>query len=134
MTHWIISANPSFFNHEDAFRNRGFIDWKQTRHFAEGDIVYVYVTRPFSKIIYKTLVIRADMHEEEICNQDEYWIKKSLGNSSNNKYVRLKLIKHYLDDSLSFDLLRAHGLKYAPQSPCRVKKELQEYIDSTEDY
>ncbi len=43
----VLSANPKFFNHKEAFDQLGFIDWKQTRNFEIGDVrsvmLYMYM-------------------------------------------------------------------------------------------
>lgn len=133
MEKWILSANSNYFNHAEAFHTLGYVDWKQTRNYSVGDIIYVYVTKPVSKIQFKTEVIMIDMTEDEICDLDEYWIKGKPDNSRKTRYARLRLIDEYEDERFSFDALRKHGLQYAPQSPCKVKDELQEFIDDTEE-
>lgn len=132
MNIWVLSANPNYFNHKAAFCELGYIDWKQTRKFSVGDLVYIYVTKPISQIQYKTQVIISDMNENEICDLSEYWIKEKTSTAKNIRYARLKLLREYKDDRLSFDYLKHHGMQYAPQSPCRVNKQLQEYIELVE--
>ena len=53
---WMISANWKVYNHARAFERWGFIDWRQKSKYNIGDIVYIYCTRPFMKIMYKTIV------------------------------------------------------------------------------
>lgn len=129
MIKWVLSANPKFFNHKDAFHQLGFIDWKQTRNFEIGDVVYVYVTKPVSCIQYKTEVIAIEMTENEIENLSQFWLKDQENGSKPLKYMRLKLIEEYDYYKYSYDDLKQHGMKYPPQSPCRVKQELQDYLD-----
>lgn len=42
--YWLMSANPSIYNHDKAFEDKGFIDWTQNRitSFNVNDYVYLY--------------------------------------------------------------------------------------------
>lgn len=130
MEKWILSANPNYFNHKLAFKTNGYIDWKQTRNYQVGDIVYIYVTKPVAKISFKTQVEKIDQDREAITDMSEFWIKNE--DKSTKRFVRLKLICEYEDEMLSFEHLQMNGMKYAPQSPCKVKEELQKYLDKLE--
>lgn len=133
MEKWILSANSNYFDHVAAFRSLGYIDWKQTRNYSVGDIVYVYVTKPMSKIQFKTRVSIAGMTADEISDLTKYWIKGEPEKKIIQRYARLELLKEFNDDRLSFEELQKHGLLYAPQSPCKVKKELQDYLNFVEE-
>lgn len=133
MEKWILSANSNYFDHATAFHTLGYIDWKQTRNYNVGDIVYVYVTKPASKIQFKTRVTVIGMTAEEVSDLSKYWIKGEPDKNDKQKYARLELLKEFDDNRLSFEELQKHGLLYAPQSPCRVKKELQVFLNSVEE-
>ena len=131
MQKWIISANGNYFDHGKAFQKKGYIDWKQTRNFSVGDIVYIYVTKPESKIRYKTVVTAINMKHDEIDDFSEYWIKKGC-NKIEKRYFRLSLIEKYDSLKLGFECLKNYGMEYVPQSPCRVKEKLEEYLNKVE--
>lgn len=132
MEKWILSANPNYFNHKEAFRKLGFIDWKQTRHFKVGDIIYVYVTKPVSAIMYRTEVTKVDLAQEDIADLSSYWLKEPNTPLKPIKYARLKLIEEYKENRYTYEVLSKHGMKYPPQSPCRVKAELQDFFKEYE--
>ena len=48
---WMISANGKMYDHASSFATNGFIDWRQRAKYNVGDIVYIYCTRPFMRII-----------------------------------------------------------------------------------
>ena len=53
---WILPANGKLYDHARAFQKWGFIDWRQNnRKYQVGDIIYIYCTRPYKKIMYKTI-------------------------------------------------------------------------------
>lgn len=130
MGKWVLSANPRFFNHKLAFEKYGYIDWKQTRNYEVGDIVYIYATKPIAKIVYKTKVEIIDMTKEDISDMSQFWVKNE--DLEAKRFVRLVLLKTYDGEELSLANLQDHGMRYAPQSPCKVKEELQNYIDKME--
>lgn len=131
MQEWIISANGKYFNHGGAFKRYGYIDWRQTRNFLVGDIIFIYMTKPEARIRYKTVVESNNMSSEEISDFREYWYK-DYDDNRDYKYVRLKYLEEYDDSGLRFEILKEKGLRYAPQSPCRIKETLREYFKEKE--
>jgi len=121
MTNWIMSANPAVYDHESAFRERGYIDWKQTRNFAVGDIVYIYCTKPLGRIRFKTVVSEVNKYG---FTADCYWRTAPPENTSSMKCMRLKYLNESNSDELSFTALKGKGMNYPPQSPCRVNGDL----------
>ena len=74
MKHWIIPANPQRYKLADAIRElNGIIDWRQHNKFEIGDIVYIYCSRPISKIVYKMEVIATDITREYTIADQQYW-------------------------------------------------------------
>lgn len=129
MESWIISANGRVYNHEMAFQKNGYIDWKQTRKYELGDIIYIYCTKPISAIQYKTVVTAVNQPLLCITDDSSFWVKGSGNYCEHDRFVRLTLTGYVVSYELKFDNLRNHGLRYAPQSPTRVKKELYEYLE-----
>lgn len=128
---WLISANGRIYNHWDSFKERGYIDWRQTANYEVGDIVYIYSTRPISRVEFKCIVEKKNMKFEEITDDKEFWIDKDEYYKSTKKlYSRLRLLEFVDNDSLKLDKLKINGLKAAPQGPMRLKEEILEYIQS----
>lgn len=75
---WLISANGKIYDHVSAFNEFGYIDWRQTANYQIDDIVYIYATRPYMKVMFKTIVERTDMLFEEMsCVRTSYLNKIS---------------------------------------------------------
>jgi len=53
ISHWIVPANPRYFDIESAFEASDEILWKQSSSIEVGDTVYMYVAAPYSAIRYK---------------------------------------------------------------------------------
>lgn len=59
---WLVPSNPKFFNIVEAFRENDIIRWKQgSDNIREGDIVYMYVGKPYSAILYRCEVVETDI-------------------------------------------------------------------------
>ena len=57
----MIPANPKIYDYAKFFDDYGYVDWKQRLKFEVGDIVYLYCSKPFQKVMYKTEVIKESM-------------------------------------------------------------------------
>ena len=131
---WMISANGNIYDHASAFQRWGFIDWRQKAKYKVGDIVYIYCTRPYMRVMYKTIVEKESMSSEDIVNDKEYWYKsEEYEKALSEKYMRLKLKIQVDSENLTLPYLIEHGLKAAPQGPTRISDELADYIDKNMD-
>ena len=139
---WIISTNEKKFDHVKAFRDYGFIDWWQRNYkFREGDAVYIYVARPWQRIMFKTVVEKVGLSFQETVDNSVYWRDKGeYIKALSGRFVRLKLVGEKDSDKLSLSNLRQYGLKTAPQSVVKLsgKKQLlagylNDYMDCSDE-
>jgi len=123
---WLLSANEGIFDHELAFKDRGYIDWKQTRNYCENDVVFIYCTKPTSRIKYMTKVIAVNQTIDQVKDDHEFWKKPSLRKySSDNIFFRISLLSSADHSDLSLDNLQSKGLlRYPPQSPQKISDEM----------
>lgn len=127
---WIISANGKMYDHAAAFQKFGELDWRQHANYAIGDIVYIYCTRPLSRIMFKTVVVEEGKSSNNIIDDREFWhIEDEYEKALKGKYARLKLVDQVDSQYLSLEHLKIHGLKAAPQGPVKAKDELTLYIE-----
>lgn len=127
---WIISANGKMYNHASAFDKFGYIDWRQKAKYHVGDIVYIYCTRPYKKIMFKTEVVKINMPFIEITDDKEFWKDiNEYEKSKEGKFSRLKLIEQVDTEYLSLEKLLLNGLNGAPQGPIKASEKLAKYID-----
>lgn len=96
---WIVPANPRYYDIIHCFDATDEIIWKQSSHIHVNDIVYIYVTSPYSKIIYQCKVT-----EEGIP------YKYSDNNVSMNYVMKIKLIKDLKDKEYNLDYLKKFGI------------------------
>ena len=110
---WILSASRKVYDHDKAFRELPYIDWVQRRNFEIGDIVYIYSSKPEHKIDFMAEVIKTDISAANALDDIQYWndLNKYKDGKQHNRFVRLKLIFQFTHDAITYDQLKAHGLK-----------------------
>ncbi len=127
---WMISANGKIYDHASSFATNGFIDWRQRARYNNGDIVYIYCTRPFMRVMYKCEVVQHSMPFSECIDDSIFWIDRDEYEKSKvGEYARLKLLEQVDTMQLCLDNLKRHGLSAAPQGPIKVSAQLNAYIE-----
>lgn len=127
---WLISANSRLYDHASSFATNGYIDWRQRARYEDGDIVYIYCTRPLKRVMYKCEVIAHSMAFSQCTDDAKFWIDKDeYEKSKKGLYARLKLIEQVDTEKLNLDSLIKNGLNAAPQGPVKVSPELHSYLN-----
>lgn len=129
---WLISANPSVYDHSRSFSEHGFIDWKQGKNkFQVGDVVYIYVSKPDMHLRFKCKVEAINLTSKNIRDDREYWVNPLKYDAScDGLFFRLKLLKRTNSNLLALNQLLQNGLKAAPQSPKKLQNPLLGYIET----
>ena len=113
MNTWIFPSNPKMYDTLGAFRNLPFVYWTQKRKKVDiGDIVYIYLSAPISRIVYKSVVIDKDIpFSMEVLNDKEYWKNGYTFDDSplTHKYIKLQPLKENNNEKLNFWGLKSHG-------------------------
>ena len=117
---WIIPVNPKYFDIEKALKSSNIMIWKQTANIKTNDIVYIYVGKPYSSIMYKFKVIQVNLPYKY--NDENLRIKK---------VIKIKLITKYKKDQISFNKLKEFGIN-AIRSQRYMPLELSKYINHIE--
>ena len=100
--YWIIPANPEYYDVEGAFNNSDIINWKQGNGIKNGDIIFMYVAKPVSAILYQCIVTEINIPYE--------YKSKEL---TINKLMKIKLIKRYNRNEYTFDILKnKYGISF----------------------
>ncbi len=131
MKYWIVPSNDSTFRIADAIEAQGgVVDWRQSNNYAIGDIVFVYISKPYHSIRYKMEVIKVNIDEDYHFDQERFWKDKDTYYSGLGmyRYVRFKLIEAYTDDLLSLHHLHEHGLKGNLQGVQTCPQEVLEFL------
>ena len=127
---WMISANGKIYDHAKAFAKWGYIDWRQHAKYSIGDVVYIYCTKPYQKVMYKTKVIKEGMSFDQCKDDKEFWLDLSeYEKAKTGNYAHLQHIEQVDTEKLQLKRLLSYGLKAAPQGPIKVKEQLSEYLE-----
>ncbi len=131
--YWIFPTNIKKYDIKSAFNELNEIDWEwdgKPQEVHEGDIVYCYVAKPDSKILYETKVTKIDVKKNEKINDLKYYQKKP-DMDENSSFVRLRKLRTYpIDDSNPYSLakLHANGLDGNIQGKRSVSGKILNYI------
>ncbi len=113
---WIIPANPNYYDIIGAFEKTDTMDWKQPSSVQVGDMVYIYMAKPYSAILFQCEVVEINIPT----------------NSKNSNYsisydMKLRLVKKYDKEKWPLEKLKEYGVK-AIRSPRRIPKTLSQEL------
>lgn len=124
---WLIASNPVKYNILDAFNSNTTITWGLSIKVRLGDMIYIYVSAPYSRIKYKCVVDRVDVPVDERLGA-EFWLEKF---NPNRNLVNLRLLSRLDDERLQLNnLIGSKLISSAPQGPRRVTSELNNFLNS----
>lgn len=130
---WIIPCDLNYYDIRVAIEKLHIIDLRQNNSFNIDDIVYIYASTPYQKIMFKTRVVDVNVPYEQTIDDRDFG--KSFEDEEESKrkrhYVRLQLINTSDSEALSLTHLMKYGLKKAPQGAVKCigdKLQLGEYI------
>ena len=112
---WLIPANPNYFDVINYFKTEKDLIWKQSTDIHSGDIVYIYVGKPYSSIMFKCKVLDTNIPYEYN------------GNVKMKYIMKLELLKKYRKDEINFEELNAFGIK-AIRGPRKISKEITKFF------
>lgn len=115
---WLIPANPNYYDIVNAFNNNDTINWKQSNNILKDDIIFLYVGSPYSCIMYKCVVIDANIPYKY---QDK--------NLKIDKMMEIKLLKRYNYNDFTFDKLKKEYGINAIRGPRGISQELFEILN-----
>lgn len=101
-TYWFLTCDSSRYDIHTLFKENGVCLWNQRRDFKVGDVVYIYESKPVSKVVYKTVVeeinIKRDKHE----NSDGFYRK----DYNKDFAVKLRLVSENKSNRLQITELK----------------------------
>lgn len=131
-TIWTTSANNGIYDHEASFKKNGFIDWKQTTaasKLAVGDLMLIYRSDKIREIQYLCRIEKVNMSPEECIDDTEFW--KNGIKPADQRYYRARLIRKIDGIGLTYNALKAHGLRSNFQNVLRLSslgEDVESYV------
>ncbi len=127
---WILPCNINIFDINTHFSASQELYWGATASTKTGDILFVYIGRPFSEIRYRCRVVETDVPENVIKASQVYFLTEK---KRKRNYIRIKLEKSYPEHFFPYYELIDNGL-VSVQSQMRITNELEQYIKEKENH
>jgi hypothetical protein len=113
LVHWIIPANPKFYDVFGAFSETKTY-WPITVNMSIGDTVYIYLTAPYKQIGFVCEVLEINIDQESITDSIRPFFKKDISDTGKSKlFMKIKTISTISiekDSLLGLDHLKQNGL------------------------
>ena len=98
--HWLVPANPNYYDVVNMFNDSNITNWKQYKNMQVGDTIYLYVGSPYKEIMFKCEILEINI---------PYDYKND--NLTITNLIKIKLIKKYKEKEFSFERLNELGIK-----------------------
>ena len=109
---WVVPVNMDYFDVEDYYDNSSNPVVKMSASMNVGDIVYVYLSKPYSCILYKSIIKEVDVYHEY-----------------EGRFAYVDILKKYNRADITFNKMKELGVG-AVRGARRITKELSNYIKS----
>ena len=109
---WVVPVNMDYFDVEDYYDNSSNPVVKMSASMNVGDIVYVYLSKPYSCILYKSIIKEVDVYHEY-----------------EGRFAYVDILKKYNREDITFNKMKELGVG-AVRGARRITKELSNYIKS----
>ena len=124
---YIVPCNPNCYDVYGAFESMGTVDWKQRlTSVTEGDIVYIYVSKPVMEICFRCVVRAVNKPLSTI--DDSAFVKDGSPFLNYSRYMELEMKEQY-DGKLPFALLQIIGIKGNIMGARSIPKEIADQIE-----
>lgn len=120
MKEYIISCNVKKFDVISFVNEHGALYWKQSKAVKPGDVIYIYIGVPYSRLYYKCVVLQNDL--DSCPDTMSYYLDNRA-----KKYMKLGNIKTLPEKGLYLQNLMDNGVKTV-QCSTEVSQEFHEYL------
>lgn len=108
---WVVPINTKWFDVIDYFDNNPHPLCKMSSSMKIGDIVYIYLSSPYSCIMYKAIITEVNVE----CNYE-------------GTFMDVDILNKYNKNDITFDKMKELGVG-AVRGARRITKELSSYIN-----
>lgn len=123
---WLLPCNTKYFDVVNHFETNSVAYFKRNRFMTPGDIVYIYVAKPYSEILFKGIVLEKGISADEI--DDGYHVT----NDRNRTFVKVELIRKFKPGTFPRQKLAEHKLGQVVNQQL-IRFEIEDYITSIEE-
>ena len=129
INYWTIPCNINDYNVISAFKELKAVEWKQVlSSVCVNDIVYIYVGKPYSQILYKCRINKVNLEHATIDDRKFWSDPNNYGNYK--RYMEIEPIKEYSKNRLlGNENLLQYGLTNV-QGQASADERLVQYIEN----
>lgn len=124
---WIVSCNLKAYDVVEHFKTNETIVMKRTRPLLEGDRAFLYIGKPYSRVMYLCEVVSSQVDKDTL--EANAYAKVDKCNVRGTSYMLLQLIESITAAGLDYSNLREHGVGQF-QNPSRLSSRTLRYINS----
>lgn len=125
---WVFPCDSKFYNIYGAFERYDELYWRQNlTNIKVGDKVFIYVSKPESKLSFycEVLEINKSANEASSIDDSDFYIGDD---DRRDKYTKLKLLKRLYDDRFNLKQLQRFGIKGNIQSQQELNGETLDFV------
>lgn len=125
MEKWIVTCNLAQYNVFSAVENDVTMYWPQSVNMQKGDLVYMYLSHPYHRLIFETMIIESNVPyvehiDETIVIDREHFMQSA-------PFVRLEVQTIFDDQRLQYRELEENGLNTV-RRPSIVQQQFDLYL------
>ncbi len=129
-SNWVIPCDINKYDVHRAFSENKILEWTQSpqlNNMKVGDTVYIYVGKPFGRIMYQCQVLNVNIAASSI--DDAKYVKDDSFFEKDRRLFKIKLIKKLGDMRLSLVNLNEKGLSGNIQGPRKLKDAIKDFVN-----
>ncbi len=127
---WFIPADRNIYDIDEAFKDLEVITWGVKTKNKLGDLIYIYLSAPDSRIGYRCIVEKINVPLDQVLGA-AYWKYPSKQEISRNLINIRKIATLPMDERLTLRYLKSHSLmSAAPQGPRRLDARLSTFLQN----
>lgn len=104
MKTWLVPCNVKNFDIFEYLKTSSVVYFKKNRALKAGDIVYIYLAKPYAEIRFRGVV------KESSVNYKEARMTQKVANTADRTYVAIEIEKEFDEGTLVYSELKTHGL------------------------
>lgn len=123
MKKWIVPCNTKNYDIQKNLKDSNIVYFKKNRKLEVGDIVYIYLAKPYAEIRYRGKVLNDNISAEKVKDLVQ------ISNTQDKNFIEIEIDAVFSEGTLKYNELVKHDLRQVVNQQI-ISGELEEYIES----